>query len=93
MGFMFIAVQSYTIAFLTNLLYWRTNILNYNDQPFIVEINGSYSFWRTSGNHILDTMESILNQSCSSGNVGAIVVSANALAQYAHLIGIQLHII
>lgn len=52
------------------------------------ESNGSYSFWRTSGNDTMDTMEWVLNQNWSTTNIAAIGVSANALAQYADLIGV-----
>eukprot|EP01084_Bolivina_argentea_P123414 218702_1 len=52
------------------------------------ESNGSYSFWRTSGNDTMDTMEWVLNQNWSSGNIGSLGISANALAQYADLIGV-----
>eukprot|EP01084_Bolivina_argentea_P029536 54847_1 len=52
------------------------------------ESKGEYSFWRTSGNDTLDTMEWVLNQTWSSGNIAVIGVSANALAQYCDLIGV-----
>ncbi len=50
--------------------------------------SGEYSFWRTSGNDTLDTMEWVLAQNWSTGNIAAIGASANALAQYADLTGI-----
>jgi len=49
---------------------------------------GDYSFWRTSGNDTLDTMEWVLSQKWSTGNIAMIGVSANALAQYADLTGV-----
>ena len=51
--------------------------------------NGSYSFWRTSGNDTIDTIEWLMAQSWSDGYLGVTGTSADALAQYADIPGVS----
>lgn len=70
----------------------------YNKQGYVVLAqdcrgrhgsNGSYSFWRTSGNDTIDTIEWLMAQSWSDGYLGVTGVSADALAQYADIPGVS----
>eukprot|EP01084_Bolivina_argentea_P293836 505456_1 len=44
--------------------------------------NGSYSYWRTSGNDTIDTIQYITNQKWSNSLIGVQGVSADAIAHY-----------
>eukprot|EP01084_Bolivina_argentea_P052651 96713_1 len=53
--------------------------------------NGTYSFWRNSGNDTMDTIQWVTQQpwfNNKTGNVAVIGISANALAQYADITGV-----
>ncbi len=50
--------------------------------------NGTFAFWRQSGNDTMDTMQWVLDQEWSTGNMATVGISACALAQYADIIGV-----